>query len=93
MRFTRMIIGEAVSDDLLNEVVARMQEHVSTMQGALGHSILTEEGGRMVSLVTDWQNRDDCVAYHTSRAYRQFVASTQHLLVANYVVKIFVKNI
>jgi hypothetical protein len=50
-----MVIGEVVSGELLNEVVSRMQEHVSTMQGALGHSILTEEGGRMVILITDWQ--------------------------------------
>jgi len=70
MRFTRMIIGEAVSDDLLNQIVARMQEHVATMDGALGHSILIEEGGRMVILISDWPNREDCLTYHASRAYR-----------------------
>ena len=70
MRFTRMIIGEAVSDDLLNQIVPRMQEHVATMDGALGHSILIEEGGRMVILITDWPNREDCLTYHASRAYR-----------------------
>ena len=89
MTFMRMIIGEAVSDDLSNEIVARIQEHVATMHGVLGHSILVEEGGRMVILITDWPNRQDCLTYHASRAYRQFVASTQHMLVGNYVVKIF----
>jgi heme-degrading monooxygenase HmoA len=93
MRFTRMIIGEAVSDEVLNEVVARMQEHVTTMEGTVGHSILTEESGRMVILITDWHNRDECMAYHASHAYREFVASTQHMLIGNYVVKMFAKNI
>jgi hypothetical protein len=27
--------------------------------------------------------------YHSSRAYRQFVAKTQHLLVGDFVVKLF----
>ena len=55
----------------------------------IGHSILVEEGGLMVILITDWPNRQECLAYHASRAYRQFVAATQHLLVGNYVVKLF----
>ena|SRR5437867_2314673 len=89
MKSTRMTICEAVSDDLLKQIVARMEEHVATLQGLLGYSVLVEEGGRMVILITDWPNRQDCLTYHTSRAYRQFVASTQHMLVGDYVVKLF----
>lgn len=89
MRTTRMIIGEAVSDVAVKEIVNRLQEHVRDVPGVNGHSILVEEGGMMVVLTTDWANRQDCVAYHASRAYRQLVAATQHLLVGSYVVKLF----
>jgi hypothetical protein len=84
-----MIIGEAVSDVAVKEIVNRMQEHVRDVLGVNGHSILVEEGGMMVVMTTDWPNRQDCVAYHASRACRQLVAATQHLLVGSYVVKLF----
>ena len=86
---TRMLIAEAVSDDLLKEIVTQMKEHVATIQGVVGHSILVEEGGRMVILIMDWRNRQDCLTYHSSKAYRQFIAGTQHMLVGDYVVKLF----
>lgn len=92
MRTTRMIIGEVVSDDLLNEIVTQMQAHVSQVQGFIGHSILVEHGGRMVILITDWPSRDDCLAYHSSKMCRQLTASTQHMLLGNYVVKMFANN-
>ena len=44
---TRLLIGEVVSDDLRKQIVARMKEHVATIQGVVGHSILVEEGGRI----------------------------------------------
>src|SRR5947208_16996517 len=86
---THMVICEALTDDLANEVVGKMQEHVRGVPGLEAHSILVEEGGRMVILITDWQNRQDCLAHHAGRAYRQFVAATQHMLVGSYVVKVF----
>ena len=89
MKSTQMIIGEGVSDVAVKEIVNLMQEHVRDVPGVNGHSILVEEGGMMVVLITDWLNRQDCVAYHASRAYRQLVAATQHLLVGSYVVKLF----
>ena len=89
MTTTRMIIAEAVTDEMTNELVAKMQEHVRDIPCLVDHSILVEEGGRMVILVTNWQNRHDCLAYHTSRIYRQFVANTQHMLIGECVVKIF----
>jgi len=89
VRYTRLSICEAVTDDSAKEVVAKMQEHIRDVAGLNGHSILVEEGGRMIILVTDWANRQDCLRYHASRAYRQLVASTQHLLVGDHVVKVF----
>ena len=85
---TRMLIGEVVSDDLLKQIMAHMKDHVATIPGLVGHSILVEEGGRMVILITDWRNREGCVTYHSSRAYRQFIAGTQHMLVGDYVYQI-----
>jgi heme-degrading monooxygenase HmoA len=84
-----MIICETVNDELVKNLVAEMQEHVRNIPGLVAHSILVEEGGRMVILLTDWNNRQDCLTYHASRTYRQLVASTQHMLIGNYVVKLF----
>ena len=90
MKWTRMAISEAMSDDMVREIVTKMQEHVAAViPGIVGHSILVEEGGLMVVLITDWRNRQDCLTYHASKACRQLVASTQHMLVGSYVVKLF----
>ena len=89
MKWTRMSIGEAISGDSVKNIATVMQDHLADLPGVIGHSILIEEGGRMVILITDWPTRDECLAYHGSRSYRQFVTATQHLLVGNYVVKLF----
>ena len=89
MKWRILNIVEALSDDFVKEIVELMKDHVRDLPGMIGHSILVEEGGLMVILVTDWPNRQDCVTYHASRTYRQLVAATQHMLVGNYVVKIF----
>ena len=87
MNVARMIIGEAATDEMTNELVAKMQEHVRDIPCLVDHSILVEEGGHMVILVTGWHNRHDCLTYH--RIYRQLVASTQDMLLGDYVVKLF----
>lgn len=51
--------------------------------------MLIEDGGNMLVVITGWETREACLKYHSSRAYRQFVARTQHLLVGNFVVKVF----
>jgi hypothetical protein len=84
-----MAICEGISDEAVKEIVDRMQDHVENIQSLTGHSILVEEGGRMVILVTSFPNRESCLTYHASREYRQFVAATQHLLIGNYVIKLF----
>ena len=87
--WSRMQICEALTDELVKDLVGRMQDHVRNLSGSIGYSILVEEGGRMVILVTDWQTRQDCLSYHSSRAYRQLVAETQHMLIGGSVVKLF----
>ena len=89
MQCTQLIIGEALTDHYVKQIVSRMQDHVRNIPELIGYSILAEEGGRMVILITDWSNRQDCLQYHASRAYRQFVAATQHMLAGSYVVKVF----
>ena len=87
--FTRMIVCEALTDENVQSLISRMQEHARDIPDVIGHSILAEEGGRMVILTTDWNTREACLQHHSSRSNRQFVADTQHLLVGSYVVKLF----
>ena len=89
MKYARMAICETVTDISVNELVTRMQDHVRNVPDLIGHSIFTEEGGRMVILVTEWSNREDCLQYHASKTNRRFVAETQDMLVGSYVVKLF----
>ena len=87
--FTRMIVAEVLADDDVKTLVSRMQEHVRNIPDLLRHSILAEEGGRMVILTTDWASREACLQHHSSRLNRQLVAGTQDLLAGSYVVKLF----
>ena len=91
--FARMVIGEAISDDQVREFT-RIYTHdvlpeLRKEQGFDSARLMIEEGGRMAVSLTVWQSRNDCLRYHSSRSYRQFVAKTQHLLVGNFVVKLF----
>ena len=91
--YARMVIGEAISEaqvwefariykcEVLPELVAE--------PGFESAKLMVEEGGRMAVSLTLWKTREDCLKYHCSRSYRQFVAKTQHLLVGEFVVKLF----
>ncbi len=92
MRWSHMAIAEAISDEIVNQIVTEMRGHVAEIPGMICHSILVEEGGRMLVLITEWRNRQDCLTYHGSKAYRQLVVRTQHMIVGNYVVKLFHSN-
>jgi heme-degrading monooxygenase HmoA len=88
-----MVIGEANSENQVQEF-ARI--YTSEVLPELEHEpgfesarLMVEEDGRMAVSLTVWRTRDDCIKYHCSRAYRQFVAKTQHLLVGDFVVKLF----
>jgi len=89
--FVRMIIGEAIDDEHLKELVqfARDDDEIARTPGYRGMQILQEEGGRMVLIVTNWTSREDCLRYHNSQSYRQFLDKAQHALIGDFVVKLF----
>lgn len=91
--YARMVIGEASSDEQVKEFAriytTEVLPELTNQAGFDSGRFMVEEGGRMAVSLTVWQTRDHCLKYHSSRAYRQFVAKTQHLLVGNFVVKLF----
>ena len=88
-----MVIGEATSDSQIDEFAriytSEVLPELEHEPGFTSAHLMIEEGGRMAVSLTLWKTRDDCVRYHCSRSYRQFVARTQHLLVGEFVVKLF----
>lgn len=91
-----MIIGEAISDDQVQEFAKIYNNEIlpqlKNEPGFDSANFIVEEGGRMAVSLTMWKTRDDCLKYHSSRTYRQFVGKTQHLLVGEFVVKLFKVN-
>jgi heme-degrading monooxygenase HmoA len=91
--YARMVIGEALSEDQVEEFSRIYQAEVLPdlhNEGGFEEArLMVEEDGNMAVSLTIWKTRDDCLRYHSSRSYRQFVAKTQHLLAGNFVVKIF----
>src|SRR5262245_12656314 len=91
--YARMVIGEAISDSQVLELAriytSEVLPELSHEPGFASAHLMVEEGGRMAVSLTLWKTREDCVKYHCSRSYRQFVAKTQHLLVGEFVVKLF----
>jgi len=88
-----MVIGEAVNDDQVREFAriytSEVLPDLKSEPGFSSAQLMIEEGGTMAVSLTVWKTRDDCLRYHSSRSYRQFVARTQHLLVGDFVVKLF----
>jgi hypothetical protein len=91
--YARMVIGEALSDEQVREFSriyrAEVLPTLAHEAGFESASLMVEEGGNMAISLTLWKTREDCLRYHSSRSYRQFVTRTQHLLAGNFVVKIF----
>jgi heme-degrading monooxygenase HmoA len=91
--YARMVIGETNSEDQVHEFARLYTSDVlptlKTEPGFASAHFMVEEDGRMAVSLTFWKSREDCVRYHCSRAYRQFVAKAQHLLVGDFVVKLF----
>ena len=91
--YVRMVIGVAVSDDQLRQFRSIFKEEIEPdlkkRPGVVGTEFMWEDGGNMVIILTTWDSRDRCLQYHSSRAYRQFVAKTQHVVLGNFVVKLF----
>jgi heme-degrading monooxygenase HmoA len=91
--YARMVIGEANNEQQVQEFAriysAEVLPGLEKEPGFASARLMVEEDGRMAVSLTLWKTREDCVRYHCSRAYRQFVARTEHLLVGDFVVKIF----
>src|SRR5438094_9047156 len=91
--YARMIIGEAISEEQVREFahiyISAVLPKVKDEPGFQSARLMIEEGGRMAVSLTIWITRDDCLNYHSSRCYRQFVSRTQHLLVGDVAVKLF----
>jgi len=91
--YARMVIGEALSEEQVSEFSriyrAEVVPTLAVEPGFASASFMVEEGGNMALSITYWKTCADCLRYHSSRSYRQFVSKTQHLLVGNFVVKIF----
>jgi len=88
-----MVIGEAVNDDQVQEFARIYTSEVlpglKSEPGFSSAQLMVEEGGTMAVSLTVWKTREDCLRYHSSRSYRQFVAKTHHLLTGDFVVKLF----
>jgi len=91
--YARMVIGEAISEDQVREFARIYASDVlpdlKQEPGFDSARLMIEDGGNMAVSLTLWKSREDCLHYHCSRSYRQFVAKTQHLLLGNFVVKLF----
>ena len=90
--YVRMVIGEATTDAAVAEFLHVWDDESQRLQAEPGFveaRLMTEEGGHMILIETTWEAREACLKYHCSRAYRQLVAKTQHLLVGDFVVKLF----
>jgi len=88
-----MVIGEMMNEHQLREFRNIFKEEyipiLRDQPGFQRSDLAIEEDGRMAVIITVWDTPDNCLKHHSSRAYRQFVAKTQHLLVGNFVVKLF----
>jgi len=91
--YARMVIGETNSEGQVQEFVriytTEVLPELIHEPGFSSAHLMVEEDGRMAVSLTLWRTREDCIKYHCSRAYRQFVSKTQHLLVGDFVVKLF----
>jgi heme-degrading monooxygenase HmoA len=88
-----MVIGQTISEDQVQEFAriyhSEVLPELSNEPGFESAGLMVEEGGTMAVSLTVWHSREECLRYHSSRAYRQFVAKTQHLLAGEFVVKLF----
>jgi heme-degrading monooxygenase HmoA len=91
--YARMVIGETNSEEQVEEFAqiytSEVLPELGNEPGFAGARFMVEEDGRMAVSLTVWNTREDCVRYNCSRSYRQFVARTQHLLIGDFVVKLF----
>lgn len=88
--FSKMIIAECLSNKQTEEfesIVERLS--LNTDSGFQSCQILTEQDGRMVVIILTFTTQDGALGNHGNLWYRQLVKQTQHLLIGDFVVKMF----
>ncbi len=91
--YTRMIIGETNSYEQVKEFLrifnADALPEIVLLPGHVSTRIMTEDDGCMIIIESTFETREFTIQFAASRVYRQFVARTQHLLIGDFVVKLF----
>ena len=87
-----LAIAEAIGNEQVRDVVRIVKERGAAIADAsdfVSFHIDVEDAGTMILITTVWRTREALVKYALSRTYRQLIAATQHLLVGDFVVKVF----
>ena len=91
--YVRMVIGEVAGKNQLKQLRSiyrnQVEPQIFKEPGLATTGIMAEENGQTVVFLTMWDNRDNCLRYYCSDAYRQFVSKTEHLLKKDFSVKVF----
>ena len=92
MLHVHLIVAEAISDEAARELARVAQEHghvTAEAPGFVSVKVDVEEDGRMILITTTWTARAAMLAYIVGCSQRQFAAATAHLLLGNFVTKVF----
>jgi quinol monooxygenase YgiN len=87
-----LAITEAVGDEQVREVLRIIRERTAAIADTpdfVSLHVDVEDSGTMILITTVWRTREALISYASSRLYRQIIAATQHLLVGDFVVKVF----
>ena len=91
--YARVVIAQTTGPDQTEALRSIFLKHIRSEMvknaANVGANFMVEDGGNMILIITHWTSRENCLKYHCSRAYRQLVAKTQHLLIGDFVVKLF----
>lgn len=90
----RMVIGEAMSGENTEKLASAWKGlirelHAECRESFVFGDVLVEDGGNMIVAILTWKNRSEAIAFHNSQKYRRFVRDNQHLLLNDFVVKLF----
>ena len=87
-----IVVGEAIGPAEHQELMIVISEFLPMLLAESGFQcgrLLQEDEGLTVVVLTTWDSREDWLRYYLSPSYRQVVAKTQHLLIGQFVIKLF----
>ena len=88
--FLLMTIAECISEAQVKEFVRLFHDETFDLPpGSPEALVLTEHEGNMIVIQFEFSTREKLLTFGQSRSWRQFVSRSQHLLVGNYIRKIF----